>query len=99
MAKKKRVITRYILIAIPLIAVSLLIVLGYTNALFVNDETSLRTNNYNTGLLSITAVSKTKTISLDNTLPMQDEDGEKQEPYIYTIKNHGNADYKLDIQL
>ena len=99
MAKKKRVITRYILIAIPLIAVSLLIVLGYTNALFVNDETSLRTNNYNTGLLSITAVSKTKTISLDNTLPMQDEDGEKQEPYIFTIKNNGNVDYKFDIQL
>lgn len=96
MKKKKKLILGII---ISLIVVGIIIGLSTTSALFAKNETNTRRNNYNTGILSVTAISKSDTISLDNTLPMSDEDGEKQEAYIFTIKNNGNVDYKFDIQL
>ena len=98
MKKKKRIVLG-IIISIFLAVIAIALTLSSTNALFTHSDTSTRRNNYNTGLLSITAISKSDTISLDNTLPMSDENGILQEPYIFTVKNNGNVDYKFDIQL
>ena len=70
-----------------------------TSALFVNREQSKIKNNYNTGILSVTAISKSDIISLDNSLPISDEEGIETTPYIFTIRNNGNVNYKFDIQL
>lgn len=98
MKKRKRVILG-IIISIFLAITAIVISLSSTNAIFTHKDTNTRRNNYNTGILSITAVSKSDTISLDNALPISDEEGIEQEPYIFTVKNNGNVDYKFDIQL
>jgi len=98
MKKKKRIVLG-IIISIVLAVTAIVIGLSSTSALFVKKDTSKRVNNYNTGILSITAVSKSDTISLDNTLPMSDELGAATTPYIFTIKNNGNVDYQFDVQL
>ena len=99
MHRKKKLIIRSLLVTLTITILSSLIIFGSTNALFVDKTTQSRKNNYNTGLLSITAISKSDTISLDNTLPMSDVEGEALEPYTFTIKNNGNLDYTFDIQL
>lgn len=96
---KKKKLVLGITISLLLVTIAIVISLSSTNALFSNRDTSTRRNNYNTGILSVTAVSKTDTISLNNTLPMTDEEGEKQKPYIFTIKNNGNVDYQFDVQI
>ena len=97
--KKKEKVILCISILMLLAVIAIVIGLSSTNALFSNRDTSTRRNNYNTGILSITAVSKTDKISLNHTLPMTDEEGEKQKPYIFTIRNNGNVDYEFDVQL
>lgn len=97
--KKKKKLLLGIIISMILATIAIVISLSSTNAIFTHKDTSQIKNNYNTGLLSITAISKTDTISLDNTLPMSDEQGLAQEPYIFTIKNNGNVNYQFDIQL
>ena len=98
MRKKKGIIIGTI-ISIVLVIIAVAVSLSSTNALYVNKNISNRKNNYNTGILSITAISKSDNISLDNSLPMTDEQGITQEPYTFTIKNNGNVDYQFDIQL
>lgn len=97
MMKKNKII---IVIVVVLLIVALLVFfLSSSNALFTNRQISSKKSNYDTGLLSINAISKSETISLDNTLPISDEEGIKVEPYVFTIKNKGNVDYQFDIQL
>lgn len=96
MQKKKTLIITTILIFI--IGIALFVLTG-TNALFASKQISSRKNDYNTGLLSIEASSKSDTISLENALPITDIEGKKLAPYIFTIKNNGNIDYQFDIQL
>ena len=94
--KNKKVIISIILTSIVLIA---LVVISTTQAYFNNDIYAKNPTEYQSGLLSIEAVSKSNNISLDNTLPMSDDDGLQTTPYVFTIKNNGNVDYKFNIRL
>jgi len=70
-----------------------------TYALFSIDAYGVNPNDYSTGLLSITADSKSDTISLTNAIPITDEEGTQSTPYVFTIKNLGNLDYQFDVKL
>ena len=96
MHKKKALIITTFLVFV--IGVAIFVLTG-TNALFTSKQISSRKSDYNTGLLSIEASSISDTISLEDALPITDEEGKKLEPYIFTIKNKGNIDYQFDVQL
>lgn len=88
---------------IVLIIASILLVITAsitaTQAYFNKDTYAKNPIEYQSGILSVDAKSKSNNISLDNTLPMSDEDGIKTEPYVFTIKNNGNVDYKFSVRL
>ena len=90
-----------IIIGIVVLAVAFLIsaLTNSTFALFSKDIYGVNTNVYSTGMLAIESKSKSENISLDNAVPMTDEDGVQTNPYIFTIKNVGNLDYLFDIKL
>ena len=94
MEKKK--VTRIVLtVLFALLIVSAL--LSTTYALFSVDAYGAKPNDFSTGMLAIEAISKSDTISLTNALPMTDEEGKQTTPYVFSVKNTGNLDYKFDI--
>ena len=93
---KKKIIIVVAAIAVSLIGFSLL---NSTYSLFYHEETSKNTEGYSTGTLSITASSKGSTISLSDALPVEDSVGSTSTPYIFTITNTGNLNYKFNIKL
>lgn len=70
-----------------------------TQSYFNKDNYAKNPTEYQTGLLSIEAVSKSNNISLSNALPMSDTEGEQTDPYVFTIRNNGNVDYKFNVKL
>lgn len=91
-------VARIILIVLSFgLVVSLLSATTY--ALFSNDAYGSNPNAFSTGTLSIEVVSKSEVISLDNALPMKDEEGVQTTPYIFTVRNSGSVDYLFDIKL
>lgn len=96
MSKKKTVKIVTILLSIILVLTALFTA---TYALFTSEDIAADPNSYTTGLLAITATSKTKNISLASTLPIEDTDGITTDPYIFTVKNIGNLDYNFDLKL
>ncbi len=97
--KKRERLLLGISISIILTTIVIVLSISSTQALFAQSDTNTRRNNYSTGILSITAISKSDTISLDGALPTTDELGATQTPYTFTIKNNGNVDYQFDVQL
>ena len=93
---KKKIIIVVIVLAISLIGFSLL---NSTYSLFYHEDVASNSDNYSTGLLSITATGKGDSISLTNTLPMSDTEGSNTTAYTFTIKNIGNLDYKFNVKL
>ena len=93
---KKKIIIVVIVLAISLIGFSLL---NSTYSLFYHEDVASNSDNYSTGLLSITATGKGDSISLTNTLPMSDAEGAATTAYTFTIKNIGNLDYKFNVKL
>ena len=93
---KKKIIVGIIILLILLIGQSLV---NSTYSLFYHEDTAANADSYSTGILSIIASSKGENISLGNTLPMSDSEGEATTPYTFTIKNIGNLDYKFDVKL
>ena len=93
---KKKIIIVVIVLAISLIGFSLL---NSTYSLFYHEDIASNSDNYSTGLLSITATGKGDSISLTNTLPMSDAEGASTTAYTFTIKNIGNLDYKFKVKL
>ena len=96
MKHKKTIIISVIVLAISFILIALF---NSTYALFSSDDYAKLPESYSTGLLQITANSISDNISLDNALPITDEDGMLTEAYVFTIKNVGNLNYKFDIKL
>lgn len=94
----KRKIAKIILIVLS-IGLAISAIATVTLALFTNDEYAANPDTYSTGILSIEAHSKSNTISLTNALPMTKEEAMRTEPYIFTIRNTGNLDYKFNIKL
>lgn len=70
-----------------------------TYSLFYKEDVAANPSNYSTGILQIEATSLSDTISLDSALPMTDEEGAQTTPYVFSIKNTGNVDYKFDVKL
>lgn len=70
-----------------------------TYALFTSQQRAANKSTYATGLLSVSATSKTNSISLSGELPKSDDEGISSTPYTFTITNNGNLDYKFDIKL
>lgn len=91
-------VTRWVL---SILVMSMIIagLVSTTYALFSVDLYAPNQDVYSTGMLAITAKSKTDTISLTNALPMTDEKGVTTNPYVFTIKNIGNLAYLFDIKL
>ncbi|MGN1342146.1 MAG: hypothetical protein ACI4VL_02835 [Bacilli bacterium] len=96
MKNKKNIKIAVIILSIVLVVIALTTA---TYSLFYSESTAANPENYSTGLLSITATSKSDNISLTDALPMTDEDGINSTPYTFSIKNIGNLDYKFDIKL
>ena len=63
-----------------------------TQSYFNKDNYAKNPTEYQTG-------SKSNNISLSNTLPMSDTEGGQIEPYVFTIRNNGNVDYKFNVKL
>ena len=90
---KKKII--FLTISIFLV---ILILFSSTYALlFKTDETDKQ--SYTTGILSITSEAVGNSVTLNNSLPMSDSDGENSTPYIFRITNKGNLSYKFNIML
>ncbi len=90
---KKKII--FITISIFLV---ILILFSSTYALlFKTDETDKQ--SYTTGILSITSEAVGNSVTLNNSLPMSDSDGENSTPYIFRITNTGNLSYKFNVML
>ncbi len=70
-----------------------------TYSLFYKEDVAANPSNYSTGILQIEATSLSDTISLNSALPMTDEEGIETTPYVFSIKNTGNIDYKFDVKL
>ena len=94
-----RKINKKIVVLIISIFMAVAAIMVTTYALFTSEAVADNPSNYTTGLLSITANSKSENISLTNELPKTDEEGLASEPYVFTITNQGNLDYKFDIKL
>jgi len=95
--KNKKTIKIVIIVLSIILVLTALFTASY--ALFTNETIATDENSYTTGLLAITANSKTDRISLTSALPITDEAGIETEPYIFTIKNVGNLDYRFDLKL
>ena len=93
MSKKK------IMIIVSSIILVLAALFTTTYSLFYKEDVAANPSNYSTGLLQIEATSLSDTISLDSALPMTDEEGIETTPYVFSIKNTGNVDYKFDVKL
>ena len=93
---RKKIIISVVVLAVFLIAFSLI---NSTYSLFFHEDIASNTDNYTTGLLSITAKGNSENISLTDALPMSDEAGATSTPYIFTITNTGNLDYKFNVKL
>lgn len=95
---KKKATGKIVLIILSIILVVIAISTA-TYAVFFSEQTAPNPNDYSTGLLSITASSKSETISLSSAIPKTDEEGLITSPYVFTIKNIGNLDYNFNIKL
>ena len=97
MENKKRIT----IIVLVILCIGLVVSLwsASTYALFSSDVYGSNYETFNTGLLSITAKSKSDNISLTDALPMSDDDGKLITPYVFTITNVGNLDYNFNIKL
>ena len=96
MKNKKNIKIAVIILSIVLVVIA---ISTATYSLFYSESTAANPESYSTGLLSITATSKSDNISLTDALPMIDEDGINSTPYTFSIKNIGNLDYKFNIKL
>lgn len=88
-----------IMIIVSSIILVLVALFTTTYSLFYKEDVAANPSNYSTGLLQIEATSLSDTISLDSALPMTDEEGIETTPYVFSIKNTGNVDYKFDVKL
>ena len=70
-----------------------------TYAFYYHEDVAGNPSDYRTGTLTIDAKSKSSVISLDNAIPISDEEGKKTDPYVFTITNTGNLDYKFNVKL
>lgn len=95
--KNKKILT-LVAIIVPILLI-ILVITSTTQAYFNRNNYAKNPTEYQTGLLLIEAVSKSNNISLSNTLPMSDTEGEQTDPYVFTIRNNGNVDYKFNIKL
>ena len=89
---------KILVITFSIVLVLITMTIG-TYSLFYKEHTATNPSSYSTGLLQIEALSLSDNISLDNALPQADEDALAEEPYIFSIKNTGNIDYKFNVKL
>ena len=89
---------KILVITFSIVLVLITMTIG-TYSLFYKEHTATNPSSYSTGLLQIEALSLSDNISLDNALPQTDEDALKEQPYIFSIKNTGNIDYKFNVKL
>lgn len=93
--KKKRMVP----IVISIIAV-IIIVIGASYAWFTLTIEGTKTNTLRVGNLALTLDDESSVgIHDENALPMLDEDGEKTDPYHFTLKNEGSIPSEYTIYL
>lgn len=92
----KKITKKYIIIFSLLILLSVLSLVGITYASIQRNRTQSSNNVISTlSCLSISLVDEENFISLTNAYPISDEEGMKQTPYSFKVKN--NCDYKVEI--
>mgnify|MGYP007069883908 CR=1 FL=1 len=96
--QSKQNVKKKLIILILTIIIVISVLIGTSYAVFFNVDKADNISSYTTGLLQIEKTSGSD-ISLLNTLPMQDSDGEVITPSTYVITNTGNLTYSFNIKL
>ena len=91
--KDKKVVMIVLSIILVLVVMS-----STTYALFFKVHTMENTESYTAGILEIT-VEEGTALTLNNTLPMTDEEGASLTPYTFKVTNTGNLAYTFDLKI
>lgn len=91
--KDKRVVMTVLSIILVLVVMS-----STTYALFFKVHTMENVESYTSGILEIT-VEEGTALTLNNTLPMTDEEGSVLTPYTFKVTNTGNLAYTFDLKI
>ena len=91
--KDKRVLITVLSIILVLVVMS-----STTYALFFKVHTMENTESYTAGILDIT-VEEGTALTLNNSLPMTDEEGSALTPYTFKVTNTGNLAYTFDLKI
>ena len=91
--KDKKVVMTVLSIILVLVVMS-----STTYALFFKVHTMDNTESYTSGILEIT-VEEGTALTLNNTLPMTDEEGGALTPYTFKVTNTGNLAYTFDLKI
>ena len=87
-----------ILMTVLSIILVLAVMSSTTYALFFKVHTMDNVESYTTGVLEIT-VEEGTALTLNNTLPMTDEEGSALTPYTFKVTNTGNLAYTFDLKI
>ena len=97
--KNQKKYKKHIFLMAGIIAISVLLFVGTTYAIFRATTTGAKEQIIVAGIFSIDFNEGSK-VELDNTLPLSDEKGMKTSPYTFTIENTGeiNAMYRIKLE-
>ena len=92
-----KLLNKRLLLLILAIAGAITVFLGTSYAVFFKEDTANDASSYTTGLLDITSTGGDLTVN--NSLPMSNNDGKNLTGITYTITNIGNLTYTFDVKL
>lgn len=73
--------------------------IGSTYSIFTTTEIDEESNIYTTGNLDVTYTLDSNNVTLNNSIPMSDEESCEVTPYRITVTNNGNVPYQFDVVL
>ena len=84
------------------IVLTIILVIGASYAMFYSESNFTNETSYTSGILDIELVDEegyNTDISLTNTLPKSDEEGNRSAPYRLKLRNNGDLTYTFDVKL
>ncbi len=83
------------------ILIGLVLILGISYAVFKTTTKADKSNTVSAGKLDVRIENETEAILLENAYPITEEEGKKQDPYIFDVVNKGtiNAEYDLYVEI
>lgn len=95
---KKILTDKRVLMTVLSIILVLVVMSSTTYALFFKVHTMENTESYTAGILEIT-VEEGTALTLNNSLPITDEEGASLTPYTFKVTNTGNLAYTFDLKI